>query len=269
MYFQWKLGTEADIIQTAYLTKSFLFTEFKKLFRLFLEIPLYMKQITLCKMCAVPWVISWCMLEDILSTVGMFSTVEISWVPKEVFSTMGDIMSTMWDIISTMGVILSTVWDIQYHEGYHDACGAFLEYCGGVQYHGRIPSFVIWVPWEISWIPWGYSNNKRVSPTVLNTPMVLMISPTALSIPHSPQDNPHIYHDIPHGAEHLPRYSRYLPTCILISPMVLNIPHGTTHTLYRVQIEQADFPNWVGYKQVLAVSYVNACPFCYFKYNYY
>ena len=41
---------------------------------------------------------------DILSTVGVFSTV-------------GDIMSTV-------GVILSTVGDVQYHGGYHDARGA-------------------------------------------------------------------------------------------------------------------------------------------------
>ena len=40
---------------------------------------------------------------DILSTVGVFSTV-------------GDIMSTM-------GVILSTMGDVQYHGGYHDARG--------------------------------------------------------------------------------------------------------------------------------------------------
>ena len=40
---------------------------------------------------------------DILSTVGVFSTV-------------GDIMSTV-------GVILSTVGDVQYLGGYHDARG--------------------------------------------------------------------------------------------------------------------------------------------------
>ena len=40
---------------------------------------------------------------DILSTVGVFSTV-------------GDIMSTV-------GVILSTVGDVQYCGGYHDARG--------------------------------------------------------------------------------------------------------------------------------------------------
>ena len=58
------------------------------------------------------------------------------------------------------------------------------------------------------------------------------------------------------------------PTVLKISPhMDHDIPHGTAHTLYRVQIKQADFPNWVCYKQVLIVSYFNACPFCYFKYH--
>ena len=67
------------------------------------------------------------MLGDILSTVG-------------IFSTMGDIMSTM-------GVILSTVGGVQYHGGYHplkfeyhggyhDKCGGYHEYRRGVQYHG-------------------------------------------------------------------------------------------------------------------------------------
>ena len=50
----------------------------------------------------------------------------------------GDILSTMgcsvpWgDIMSTVGVILSTVWDVQYHggimmrvEGYHDYRGGY------------------------------------------------------------------------------------------------------------------------------------------------
>ena len=30
----------------------------------------------------------------------------------------------------------------------------------------------------------------------------------------------------PHGTEHPPWYSWYPPTCIMISPTVLNIPHG-------------------------------------------
>ena len=59
-----------------------------------------------------------------------------------------------------------------------------------------------------------------ISPTVLNTPTVLKISP-------------HIYHDIPHGTEH--------PTVLKISPHSTHDiphgtehPHGTAHTLYDV-----------------------------------
>ena len=65
-----------------------------------------------------------------------------------VFRTVGDIMSTVGDnvedILSTMGV-LSTVGDIMMHVGeyimstvggYHDTCGRYHEYRGGVQYHG-------------------------------------------------------------------------------------------------------------------------------------
>ena len=37
---------------------------------------------------------------------------------------------------------MSTVRDTQYRGGYHDACGGYHEYHGGVQYHGGIPSFV-------------------------------------------------------------------------------------------------------------------------------
>ena len=48
---------------------------------------------------------------DILSTVGLFSTV-------------GDIKSTVGDIMSNVGVILSTVGDIMMHVGgYHEYCG--------------------------------------------------------------------------------------------------------------------------------------------------
>ena len=55
---------------------------------------------------------------DILSTVGVFSTV-------------GDIMSTV-------GVILSTVGDTQYCGGYHEYRGGYLEYRRGYS-----------VPWGI------------------------------------------------------------------------------------------------------------------------
>ena len=62
-----------------------------------------------------------------------------------------------------------------------------------------------------------------ISPTVLNTPMVLKISPTFIMIsphgtehPHGTQDIPHGTHDIPtvlntpHGTEHLPRYCTHI-----------------------------------------------------------
>ena len=68
---------------------------------------------------------------DILSTVGVFSTV------GDIMINVGDILSTVgcsvpWgDIMSTVGVILSTVGDVQYHGGYHDARGGYHEYCGG------------------------------------------------------------------------------------------------------------------------------------------
>ena len=55
----------------------------------------------------------------------------------------GDILSTVEGVqyrggISSVpwGVILSTVGDVQYRGGYHDACGGYHEYRGGVQYRG-------------------------------------------------------------------------------------------------------------------------------------
>ena len=69
------------------------------------------------------------------------------------------------DIMSTVGVILSTMGDTQYQEGYH-------EYHGGVQYHGGKIFY--------------YSS----SPTILNTL-------------HGTHDIPHMNHDIS------PRYSNY------------------------------------------------------------
>ena len=117
---------------------------------------------------------------DILSTVGVFRV--------------------LWgDIMSTVGIILSTVGDTQYRGEYHDARGGYHEYCGGVQYHG------------------GKNVLLFEYPTVLNTPMVLMISPQIYyDIPHGTQ----ISKDgIPHGTEH--------PMCIMIFPTVLSIPHST------------------------------------------
>ena len=97
------------------------------------------------------------------------STVGISWC--------------MWgDILSTMG-------NVQYHGGYHDKCGGYLEYRGGYdarrgyhEYRGECS------------VPWRYSNNKRFFHPWYWTPpppTVLMIPPTVLKI------TPLSTHDIP------------------------------------------------------------------------
>ena len=46
------------------------------------------------------------------------------------------VCGTVGDIMSTAGDILSTVGDVQYHGGYHDNSGQYLEYHGRVQYCG-------------------------------------------------------------------------------------------------------------------------------------
>ena len=74
-------------------------------------------------MIAVPW--------GVLSTVGVFSTVEdIMSIAGDILSTMG-VFSTVGDIMSTVGVILSTMGDTQYHGRYHDAREGYNEYCEG------------------------------------------------------------------------------------------------------------------------------------------
>ena len=98
-----------------------------------------------------------------------------------------------------------------------------------------------------------YSNNKRFFPYGTehphdgthdtphgqhDIPMGTMISPTVLRIPHGTQDTPSTQ-DITHSIEHSHSAQDILPTCIMISPTVLNStahPHSTAHTLYRVFI---------------------------------
>ena len=130
----------------------------------------------------------------VLSTVGMFST-------------MGDIMSTVGDILSTM-------------EGF--------QYRGDIMIHvGNIMSTVgCSVPWgtqitKDSPMVLMISANGTEHPTVLKiSPTFIMISPMVLNIPTVLKISPHGTHDIPHGTEH---------------PMVLSTPHGTAQTLYRVK----------------------------------
>ena len=63
--------------------------------------------------------------------------------------------------MSTMEGYLEYRGDIQYRGGYHDARGGYHEYRGGCS------------------VPWGESLLLYEHPTVLNTPTVLMISPTS------------------------------------------------------------------------------------------
>ena len=172
--------------------------------------------------CSVPWGISWVPWGDILSTMGVFSTVGgyhdkcggISWVPWGVFSTMGGISWVPW------GDILSTVGDVQYRGGI-SWCTWGISWCTWGDIMGTVGDIILWnlstvggshdTCGGISWVPWGvfstvgYSNNKRLFPPRYWTPsMVLMISP--------------------HGTEHPPCASWYPPT-------VLKITHHGTHDI--------------------------------------
>ena len=214
--------------------------------------------------CSVPWGISWVPWGDILSTVGVFSTVGgyhdkcggISWVPWGVFSTVGDIMSTVggyleyrggcsvpWGISwCTWGIswvpwrVFSTVGGyhplkFEYRGGYHDTCRGYHEYRGGCS--------------EL----WGTQITKDFSPHgTEHPPRYSWYPPTVLMI------SPHGTHDIPPRYWTPPTVLKISPKFIMISPTVLNTPHGTqdipprywtpptvlstphgtAHTLYRV-----------------------------------
>ena len=116
---------------------------------------------------------------DILSTVGVFSTV-------------GDIMINVGDSLSTMGGYL------QYRGGCSVPWGDIMSTVEGVQYRGgevfcylRLNTLhgTHDIPHMHHDIPPRYSNFKGWHP------------PTVLSTPHGT-------HDILHGTEHPPRYSR-------------------------------------------------------------
>ena len=115
--------------------------------------------ITLYNVCAVPW--------GAFSTVGVFSTV------GDIMSTMGryleycggvqyrggyhdkcggylenrGVFSTMGDIMSTVGVTLSTVGDVQYGGRYHDARRDIMSAVKGVQYRGGKVFCYLSTPW--------------------------------------------------------------------------------------------------------------------------
>ena len=114
--------------------------------------------------------------------------------PHNVCSVQGGGCSIQWESSVLRGNHEYRGGYLQYRERYleytlrryHDTCGEYHMYCWDVQYHE------------------GTQITKNYPLTLLNTPMVLITSPTELKIPHV--------------TEH---------------PMVLSTPHGTKHTLYR------------------------------------
>ena len=146
---------------------------------------------------------------------------------RDTMINVGHILSTV-GVFSTVGDIMSTV------ENY-------------LEYRGRY-----FVPWGISWCTWGdimstvgrynlllfeYHHGTHDTP-----PTFIMISPHSIQITKD---------DIPHSTEHPKRYSRYPATLIhswhWTSRTVLKIsPHGTEHplgtgyTIYRVLISGID-----------------------------
>ena len=103
-------------------------------------------------MCAVPWGCS---------------------VPWRVFSTVGRYHEYRGDILSTVGGVQYRGGYLEYRaRGYHEYRGVILSTVGDTQYCGRYHDDVMSTVGE----------NLLLSdyPTVLTTPMVLMISPTVL-----------------------------------------------------------------------------------------
>ena len=111
------------------------------------------------------------------------------------------------------------------------------------------------------------------------TPTVFIISPRASSYPptvlkitpqyswyahsteHPPRysRNPHIYHDIPHGTEH-PQHSRYPPTVLMISPMVLN----TSTVLNTPTVVHTPYTGWSGTVHCrIRIQSFKICMFCF------
>ena len=190
-----------------------------------------------------------------LTVVKLMTGFQTNWFCFNFIFTNTRIELLCWSPPSPIPFHISPYMCVQYRGGYLEYRGGYHEYRGGLSWvpWGDImmhvgdswvlwrvfsivggKSFVIWVPHDTEhpprysnfkgWYPpryWTPSTVLMISPMVLNTPTVLMISP--------------------HGTEHPSRYSRYPPTFIMVSPTVLkisphghDIPHGTAHTLYRV-----------------------------------
>ena len=197
----------------------------------------------------------------------------ISWVPWGCSVPWGDIMSTV-------GVILSTVGDVQYRRGISWCTwGDIMSSVEGVQYRGgkifcylSTPQY--WTPPTVlmisphstqiskDGIPHGTEHPPRCS---WYPPRASWKPPTVLNIPHSTQDNPRRYSWYPHGTQDIPPHLSWYPPTVLNTPhgtqdspsryswyppTVLNTshgtehPHGTAHTLYRVNII-IHLPSWL------------------------
>ena len=164
--------------------------------------------------CSIPWGISWVPWGVILSTVGGVQ------YHGGYHDACGGISCVPWGVFSTVGDTI--LWNLSTVGGYHDTCGGYHEYRGVFN-------------------TMGYSNNKRFSPHGTehppryswyphvhhDIPPWYWTSPTVLKI------TPHSTHDIPHGTEHphgtqdIPHIYHDIPT-VLNTPTVLKIsPHGT------------------------------------------
>ena len=91
-----------------------------------------------------------------------------------------------------------------------------------------------------------------ITPTVLNTPTVLMISRMYHDIPHGTHDNPYMHHDIPHGPqdnphgiEHPPRYCTHIMYRVIISKehefiicesllLAFNLSHYVIYSIFNI-----------------------------------
>ena len=94
--------------------------------------------------------------------------------------------SVPWGIHAKCGEYLEYRGDVKYRGGYHEYRGGYHEYHGGyheyhggyLEYHGGYSA-----PWDMGDIMSTVEGNLLLStPTVLNTPTVLMISPTCIMI---------------------------------------------------------------------------------------
>ena len=131
----------------------------------------------------------------------------------------------MGDIMMHVGGTMSTSEDVQYIGGYHEYIGGYRGMFSTLGFSIEIERFLqtcspTWhhdIPWcteHSSMYSWYPLTCIMISPDVLNTPNVLMISPQCA-------------HDIP-------------PMCSWYPPNVLNTSRYNEHTLYRVRSSSAN-----------------------------